>query len=199
MDAAKLDEQLAEGGKDDRPGYRKFQRRFYRWVFAVLSVAFCSWIAVDTLFDWSAASKGAFEYVQFDNRLQAALELRVAASRDLFQIALVLFGVLWGLVFAEERVAAMAFRRGLPEIIMFLAGSVALAGSMAVSLAYSISLNELLSDAVRLLEKPDERVVDFFGRKVNYLFTCQWTLLITGMLVTLLTFLSAKFLKEVRP
>lgn len=111
-----------------------------------------------------------------------AIKLRLELSSRLFDIAIVLVGVIWGLILAE-RVQLRLSR--WTDATLFIVGNLLLLLSLLFHLVYKRRVATLTWDL-------DPNLPDIFSADVDYLFSAQWMFFLASLFVGLLTVLSAK-------
>lgn len=119
-----------------------------------------------------------------NDQLSEAITFRVELSGKLFDIGVVLLGVLWGLILSE-RVPLKLSR--WTDILMFANSNVLLLLSLFFHLSYKRRVATLIWDL-------EPRYPDIFSEHVDYLFRAQWIFFFSSLIGGLFTLLSAKVL-----
>lgn len=133
--------------------------------------------------------------IPFNDLSAKSFEMRLSLSENLFQLALLMLGALWGLVIAKKDEAQIVFSKA-PEVILFVGASLLLIFS---AVAYSLYVNKLtgyFSDAAISAGGGDLSLPNIFDQNVNYLFVIQILNLVAGVMNGIFTLFSAHKLKE---
>lgn len=131
--------------------------------------------------------------VFLNDLIKAAIEVRLEQTKSLFELGLLLLGALWALLIAKKDEARIVLS-DRPEVGMFLCASTLLLLSLLCHLLYAQEITDILSLAGKLAdEKPS--LPDIFNSNINYLFLAQCWFLVGGLVVAVLTLVSAHKLK----
>jgi hypothetical protein len=120
-----------------------------------------------------------------DSQRTKAIEVRLDLSSKLFDIGIILLGVLWGLVLADTIV--IKFSRGT-DVALFASSNVLLLLSLFFHLLYKRRIAALQWDLA-------PKQPDIFSKHVNYLFQTQWLFFFASLVTGFFTILSAKILE----
>jgi len=115
-----------------------------------------------------------------------ATKTKLELSGKLFDVGMLLVGVLWGLILSD-RVPVRLSR--WTDIAMFVIGNILVLCSLLFHLLYRQRVATLVWDLAPAAKQPD-----IFGEHVDYLFQVQWLSFFASLLVGLLTILSARVL-----
>ena len=183
-----------------RKRFNKNLFRKVRWVLAGLSVAVFLVVFMYAAIQYartsqslhgSGAMAGTISDRPFNDMTNSGIQTRLNMSNSWFQAGLLIAAAIIGFLFAKRGETDLIVREK-PEIIMGIAAVALLLTSFASHVLY---LNEI--SYVYLLggEVDDNSLPDILDWKINYLFTNQFSALILGTLLALITFVSAHFLK----
>jgi hypothetical protein len=183
----------------------------HRWTWRWLLTSICSLACVAAMvyaaWKWRESRRAPVEMIPFNDVVKAAITLRLDTAKSLFQVALLVFAALWGLLFAKKEAARIVFS-DTPELVLFGLGNVVLLLSLGSYLAYALELSVIQGDAGVIAEKlkqdpslPKQQtetplIPDVFGDRIDYHLFSQICFLVTGCFATTLTFASATFFKE---
>jgi hypothetical protein len=140
----------------------------------------------------------------FNELTKAGVDIRLDQSRNLFQIGILILGAIWGLLIAKKGEAALVFK-DYQEVIMTVCASILLCASLICHTLYISRITEIYSDAGEIAGKQaqiassghlQQSIPDIFEPNINYMFVSQALFLVSGVIVALITFVSAHKLKE---
>jgi hypothetical protein len=194
------------------------QRLMRRWVLAGVTAAVGTSLVLYLLLTIQSAGDSGFGKLPFNDVVKGAIQLRLETSRSMFQVTIVVFGALWGLIITKEGVRH-SFTDSQPEFLLFTIANACLLFSAYGHLRYSMRLAEVQADAGTLAEKrkaleaaerpveenrardaparePVPDIPDIFAPRINRILDLQMWLFGVGCVFVLLTFVSANFLKE---
>lgn len=161
----------------------------------VFIYAALQYVRTSRSFHSSGAMVGAISDRPFNDMTNSGIQARLNMSNSWFQAGLLIAAAIIGFLFAKRGEADLIVREK-PEIVMGVSAILLLLTSFASHVLY---LNEI--SYVYLLggEVDDDSLPDILDWKINYLFTNQFSSLILGTLLALITFISAHFLKGKKP
>lgn len=154
-----------------------------RIVFAVVSVAICFGVLIYAFLRYKKVPQ-AIGMVDTSVQRSEAIKLRLELSSRLFDISIILLGVIWGLILAEK--VQLRLSR-LTDATLFVVGNLLLLLSLLFHLLYKRRVATLMWDL-------DPKLPNIFSADVDYLFSAQWMFFLASLLAGLLTILSAKVL-----
>lgn len=153
-------------------------------------------IATTIVISRSVSIASGIDDLPFNGLTEKSLDIRLDLSQNLFQLALLMLGSLWGLVIAKKDEAQIVFSK-LPEVVLFIGASLLLIFSVVSSSLYVNKLTAYLSDAAIASAYSNEpSLPNVFNQNVNYLFIIQILNLGAGVLNGIFTLVSAHRLKE---
>jgi hypothetical protein len=114
---------------------------------------------------------------------QKGMELRLDLSAKLFDVGIVLLGVLWGLVLADK--IQINFSRW-QDVLLFVSSNLLLLLSLFFHLLYKLRVSALLWSL--------NRVPDIASEHVDYLFQGQWLFFLASLVTGFFTVVSVKLL-----
>jgi hypothetical protein len=171
--------------------YRKL-----RWGLATVSIIFLVMILAFTLVNWATTSLSeGVELKPFNEALKESVQIRLGISSNLFQLAVLITGALWGVVIAKEDESGIVFA-DRQEIIMFSSASILLLTSLLSYIIYSYRV-AYIYEITGLTSQPGEPLMigDFFNPIIGNFFAYQITNLVFGLLIAVVTLISAYKLK----
>jgi hypothetical protein len=129
---------------------------------------------------------------QLTDLLRAAIDLKIDQSRSEFQIALLVLGALWGLMIAKRDEVKIVLS-DMPEIVMFWCASALLLASTVFHVMYVENIAYIFALAGSI--DGGKSVPDVFESGINNPYKFQFWALLAGLVVGLMTLLSAHRLK----
>lgn len=168
-----------------------------RWILAYVSLAVLAVILGFTLVTLATTSiSEGIELRQFREVLKESVQIRLGISSNLFQLAVLITGALWGLMIAKRDESGLVFA-DRQEIIMFFCASLLLLTSLLSSVIYTYRVAYLyeLADQINPPDASPLMVGDFFNPVIDHFFTYQIMNLVAGLVVATVTFISAHKLK----
>src|SRR5687767_116035 len=130
-------------------------------------------IVTTLIISGSVSIASGIDDLPFNQLTDKSLEIRLDLSQNLFQLALLMLGSLWGLVIAKKDEAQIVFSK-LPEVVLFIGASLLLIFSVV---SYSLYVNRVtayLSDAaISSAFSSEPSLPNIFNQNVNYLFVIQ--------------------------
>ena len=172
------------------------RHRKLRWILAATSLTVLAVILAFTLINWATTSLSeGIELKQFNEALKESVQIRLSISGNLFQLAVLITGALWGVVIAKEDESGIVFA-DRPEIIMFFCASLLLLTSLLSYIIYSYRVAYIyeLADQTNQPGTPI-MVGDFFNPIINNFFAYQIMNLVAGLSIAIATLISAHKLK----
>jgi hypothetical protein len=154
-----------------------------RIVFALVAVGICLAVLIYAFVSYRRVPQ-AIKIVAATDQRSEAIKLRLELSSRLFDISLVLLGVIWGLILAEK--VQLQLSRWT-DATLFAVGNLLLLLSLLVHLVYKRRVATLMWDLTNKLP-------DIFSEDVDYLLRAQWMFFMASLFAGLLTILSAKVL-----
>jgi hypothetical protein len=128
-----------------------------------------------------------------------SIDARLVLAQSLFQVALLMVGALWGVVFAKPGEIQIVFKEKL-DMAMFFSASFVLLLSIFCYGIYLDKITHQFAEAVRARSKSTIAIAvfipDVFDQNVDYLFKLQFVSLAAGFVNAALTLISAHRLKE---
>lgn len=170
-----------------RPNELEVADRFsiIKIVFAATALGVCGAALVYVAISRARVRMAIPQALRTEQRTDA-VKLRLELSSRLFDISLVLMGVIWGLTLTDK----FQLRLSLwTHSIMFVAANVLLVFSLLFHLLYKRRISTLMWD---LSTDANANLPDIFAPDVDYLFSAQWLFFLASLFVGLLTVLSAK-------
>jgi hypothetical protein len=172
-----------------------------RWIFAVLAIVIAVGCIIATIIIVRHVSMDAgIEDIPYNDLTSKSIETRLNLSQSLFQVSLLIIGILWGLIIAKKDETQLVFSE-YPEMIMFISGSTLLLLSLCSHTIYINNISHYLAVAAQAFPSPQANefisMPNFFDQNVNYLFIVQVINLIAGICAAVITLISAHRLKEV--
>jgi hypothetical protein len=168
------------------------------WPSAALAIGSCALCLVVLAYAfWMWRKKPpAFPTKPRDEQRAKALELRIDLAAKLFDIGLLLLGVLWGLVLADK--VAIHFSRWT-DGLLFISSNVLLLLSLLFHLLYRRNVGNMLWDLVPppagASEPPSQpELPDMRHAYVEFPFTVQWLFFFGSLASGLCTILVVKVL-----
>jgi hypothetical protein len=183
-----------------------------RWILAIISALIVGLSVVYAVWMVHRANQAPIDTVPLNDAMKSAVSLRLEAAKSVFQVGLLVFGALFGLVFASEKRRISLTDK--PELCLFVVGTLAMLLSFLSYLRYSFELSVMQADAAVAMEKlrdetpqgstaGSEKLVayvpDFFGERIDVLLSTENLFLVVGCVVAALTFISVTFLKKEEP
>jgi hypothetical protein len=167
-----------------------------RWLLAIVSLVGVMVILTFTLVNWATTSLSeGIELKQYNEALKESIQIRLDISSNLFQLAALITGALWGVVIAKEDEAGIVFANR-PEIIMFVSASLLLLTSLLSYIIYSYRVAYIYELAHQTNQSGTPIVIgDFFNPIINSFFSYQIMNLVAGLSIALATLISAHKLK----
>jgi hypothetical protein len=167
--------------------------------FAIVSSALCVAGFVVAAVSWLRAPRAFRSYAQNDG-LKKGLELRIELSSKLFDLGLLLLGVLWGFVLAKE--GSIHFSHW-QDIVLFVSSNLLLLISLLCHLVYRLHLANMVWDLAVPPSPPASESVappstlplpDIRDAYVDVPFKAQWMLFFAALISGLCTILAVKVL-----
>jgi hypothetical protein len=167
-----------------------------RWALAIISAVLLVLILASTLINWATTSLSeGIVLKQFNEALKESVDIRLGISSNLFQLAVLITGALWGVVIAKEDESGIVFA-DRQEIIMFSCASLLLLASLLSYIIYS-SRVAYIYELADQTNPPGATLMigDFFNPIINNFFGYQITNLVFGIAIALVTLISSHKLK----
>jgi hypothetical protein len=161
-----------------------------RRVLAIVSVCFLVVFVWLWFLTWTPVT--VVKNKPLTDLLKAAIELKVDQSRSEFQLALLALGALWALMIAKKDEAQIVLSDA-PEVIMFCASSALLVISAIFHFTYVEGIAYVFSLAGGI--DGGKSIPDVFGSGFNNPYQLQLWSLVGGLVVALMTLVSAHRLK----
>ncbi|HEV2801444.1 MAG TPA: hypothetical protein VGW12_13145 [Pyrinomonadaceae bacterium] len=167
-----------------------------RWLLAFISAAILVVVLAFTLINWATTSLAeGMELKHFNEVLNESVQIRLGISSNLFQLAVIITGALWGVVIAKEDESGIVFA-DRQEIVMFCCASLLLLTSLLSYIIYS-SRVAYIYELADLTNQPDSPIMigDFFNPIISNFFAYQITNLVFGIVIAFVTLISSHKLK----
>ena len=168
-------------------------------VFAVASSVLCTAGLIAALVSWLRAP-GAFRTQAVSDELKKGLELRIELSSKLFDLGLLLLGVLWGFVLADKEAIHFSHWQ---DVALFVSSNLLLLTSLLCHLIYRLHLANMVWDLAVPPPPPAPpavpppfapRLPDIRDSYVEFPFNAQWSLFFLALLSGLCTIVTVKVL-----
>ncbi len=161
-----------------------------RAILAIVSVFLVIGILGYTAFTWEAVN--IVKDREFNELIEAGIQLKVEQSRSEFQLALLVMGALWTLILAKKNEAKLVLS-DTPELLMFCSANLLLLLSSWYHFSYIEDIAYIYSIAGGM--KGPSTIPDVLGSGINNPYRFQFWCLLGGVVVTALTLISAHKLK----
>jgi hypothetical protein len=152
-------------------------------VFAVVAVLLCIGLLFYALVRRFGVPASIPAKEGATDETRKGMELRLDLSAKLFDVGIVLLGVLWGLVLADK--IQITFSRW-QHVLLFVSSNLLLLLSLFFHLLYKRRVSALLWSLNRL--------PDIASEHVDYLFQVQWLFFLSSLVTGFFTVVSAKLL-----
>jgi len=152
-------------------------------VLALLSLLMCVAVLIYAAARWACVPGFISAKDKANEETRKGMELRLDLSAKLFDMAVVVLGVVWGLVLTEK--VQIKLHRW-QHLVLFLSSNALLLFSLFFHLLYKRRVSALLWS---LGQQPD-----ITSEHVDYLFQVQWLLFFSSLLTGLFTVVSVKLL-----
>lgn len=169
-----------------------FIRGTLRWTMVGLALIIFSVVAVKTWKEYQRSKDRPAATRLFDDSVKESLKIRLDASRNLFQVGLLLAGGLWALYLGKTEESRVDLTQ-LPEVVLFLLCNGCFLISFYSHYAYTERVADWINSGVAKADKieiPDideNRLVSVLGRQHDFF--------VGGCVLALLTFLSGRYLR----
>lgn len=168
-----------------------------RWALAIISAILLTLILAFTLINWATTSiSEGIVLKQFNEALKESVQIRLGISSNLFQLAVLITGALWGVVIAKEDESGIVLS-DRQEMIMFSCASLLLLTSLLSYIIYSSRVAYIYELADQTSQPGSPIMIgDFFNPVINNFFGYQIVNLVFGIAIALVTMISSHKLKQ---
>lgn len=167
-----------------------------RWGLAIVSFIVLVTILAFTFINWATTSiSDGVDLKPFNEALKESVQIRLGISSNLFQLAVLITGALWGVVIAKEDESGIVFA-DRQEIVMFSSASILLLTSIFSYIIYSYRV-AYIYEITGVTSQPGQPLMigDFFNPIIGDFFSYQIMNLASGILIAVITLISAYKLK----
>ncbi len=181
--------------KPSRPSLRR--------ILALISIVVFLLIAPYTVYRYATTSQYfnpsiVIQATPFNDLTNASIQTRVNLSTNLFQVGLLVAAGLGGLLITKDVARGGEVNFVLseyPEIIMFTCAILLVLSSLVFHYFYLGEISYICHLASKFYDAASPDVPDVTDENISFLLDYQFRYLISGVLLTVMTFLSAHIVK----
>jgi hypothetical protein len=180
-------------GQDHSAG--RLLRHSLRWITVCVAVIIFSIMAVKTLRAYQESKGKPAEVRLFDDSAKESLPIRLDASRNLFQVGLLLAGGLWALYLGKTTETRVDLTQP-PELILFLLCNACFLVSFYSQYTYTVRVADWINSGVPKGDKIE--IPDIDAKRLLSVLNRQHDFFLGGAALALFTLLSGRYLRDER-